>query len=153
MAVDLYQCCFCLNTVTHPVVMCYQTHVGCFNCVCKHICQSEKTECPMCRESLHLRFDRLVTESAAVMHRPKRRKGNPGEDAYAVFLRLLDLKNKERYRIFTRTFKRFAVASDTPEAVIQLSEDIENILKARKSGHRLLEQKLYDPAFHSHISI
>ena len=153
MSKDLYKCCFCLNTVRNPVIMCYQTHVACFNCVCSHIRCSDKSECPLCREHLRTRLDRLITESAKCMHRSKRRKTNDEEDAYTVFLKLLDLKDKQRFKIFTTTLKRFAIATETKESIIQMSEDINNIMKARKSGQRLLEHKLYDPVLHSHMHI
>ena len=145
MTTSLYRCCFCLNTVKNPIVMCYQTHVGCFDCVCKHVQLSETSECALCRQPLHIRFDRLITESAASMHRSKRRKTT--DNSYTIFLRLLELKKKERFRIFTRTFKRFAAAATSTDAIAQLSNDIENITKARKSCLRLVEQKLYDPTF------
>lgn len=152
MTTELYKCCFCLSIVKNPLVMCYQTHVGCFDCVCEHIQKSEKSECPLCRQSLHIRFDRLISESSETLHRPKRRKTTQ-ESAHRVFLRLLQLKNKERYRIFTRTLKRFAVATESSEEILQLSEDITNIFNARKSATRLLEQKLYDQGLHSHVAI
>lgn len=148
---ELYKCCFCLMTVKNPVVMCYQTHVGCFDCVCKQLRLSESGEsiCAMCRQPLHIRFDRLVTESAKTMHRPKRRK-TEDDSPYEVFLKLLDLKKKDRYRIFTRTIKRFARAAIDEDAVSQLSSDIKNIVSARISAQRLLEQKLYDPDLYTH---
>lgn len=146
MTTALYKCCFCLNTVKNPILMCHQTHVGCFDCVCKHVRHSKASECALCRQPLHIRFDRLITESAASLHRPKRQKTN--DNSYAVFLRLLDLKNKDKFRVFTRTLKRFSMATELPESILQLSEDIANILKARKSAVRLHEQKLYDPGIH-----
>ena len=79
------------------------------------------------------------------MHRSKRKKTT--DNSYTIFLRLLELKKKERFRIFTRTFKRFAAAAKSEDAIAQLSKDIENITNARKSCLRLIEQKLYDPTF------
>jgi len=145
MTAELYKCCFCLTTVQNPIVMCFQTHVGCFVCVCEQIRQTESREvcCALCRQPLHLRFDRLVTESAATMHRAKRRKSQA--ILYENFLKLLELKGKDKFRVFTRTLKRFAIATPTTESIQVLSADIYNIVEARKSVQRLLEQKLYDP--------
>lgn len=152
MTTELYKCCFCLETVKNPVVMCYQTHVGCFDCVCAQLRNSDNGEsnCAMCRQPLHIRFDRLITESAKTMHRSKRKRTNE-ESAYEVFLKLLALKKKDRYRMFTRTIKRFATAATDEEAVSQMSTDMKNIISARISGQRLLEQKLYDPTLYAHI--
>jgi len=152
MEKDLYKCCFCLSTVKNPVVMCYQTHVGCFDCVCNQLRVADGAEsfCAMCRQPLHIRFDRLITESAKTLHRAKRRKLDE-ESLYEVFLKLLQLKKKDRYRIFTRTIKRFARAAVDVDAVVQLSTDIKNIISARVSSQRLLEQRLYDPALYTHI--
>ena len=151
MTTALYKCCFCLNTVQNPIVMCHQTHVGCFDCVCRHVRHSETSDCALCRQPLQVRFDRLITESAAALQRPKKRRKRqqtPTIDSYTVFLRLLDLKNKDKFRLFTRTLKRFSMATELPESILQLAEDIENILKARKSTERLHKQKLYDPSIH-----
>ena len=152
MTTDLYKCCFCLETVKNPVVMCYQTHVGCFDCVCTQLrlTESDEYKCAMCRQSLHIRFDRLITESAKTMHRAKRKRSEE-ESPCEVFLKLLELKNKDRYRVFTRTIKRFARAAIDEEAVEQLCTDIKNIISARISGQRLLEQKLYDPTLYAHV--
>ena len=129
--------------------MCYQTHVGCFNCICEHLRHQEPAEssCPMCRQTLHIRFDRLVTESAATLHRAKRRK-KTDIDPCQVFQKLLSLKKKDKFRVFTRTLRRFSNAAVSEEDVVSLDSDIRNIISARISGQRLLEQKLYDPSLY-----
>tara|TARA_B110001450_G_C17615653_1_gene479153 strand:- start:174 stop:386 length:213 start_codon:yes stop_codon:yes gene_type:complete len=70
-----------------------------------------------------------------------------------VFKKLLALKKKDKYRVFTRTLKRFANAAVSEEDLEQLDQDIQNIVSARISAQRLLDQKLYDPALYTNISI
>jgi hypothetical protein len=70
-----------------------------------------------------------------------------------VFQKLLTLKKKDKYRIFTRTLKRFANAAVSEEDLEQLDQDIQNIVSARISARRLLEQKLYDPSIYTNINI
>ena len=139
----LFKCCFCLNTVTNPVVMCHTSHLGCFECVAEYVRQGSNTpNCPICRDSLHIRFDRLITESASLFHRSKRRKLDI--TPCRVFMKLLDLKEKNRYRVFTRTFKRFVLATPTRDAMDKLNQDIDNIRKANESIKRLKSQHLYE---------
>jgi hypothetical protein len=151
---SLYKCCFCLSTVKNPLVMCYQTHVGCFNCICQHLRHDvlSQHECPLCRQALHIRYDRLISETASTFHRSKRRKPST-VDPHEVFKKLLALKKKDKYRVFTRTLKRFANAAVSEEDLEQLDQDIQNIVSARISAQRLLDQKLYDPALYTNISI
>lgn len=154
MDLNLYKCCFCLNTVKNPLVMCHQTHVACFNCVCEHFRNESETNntsiCPVCRQPVHLRFDRFITESTEALHPKKKQKTIQSVN---VFLNLLSLKKKNKYKLFTRTLKRFALVTTSPDETEQLHIDIENILRARESGHRLYKQKLYDPALYPHLAI
>ena len=143
MESTLYKCCFCLNTVVKPLVMCHQTHVGCFECVCEHIRHSETSPvCAMCRQSVHLRFDRLILESASTFRRSKRRKTE--NKMYDVFLQVLAMKQKSKFRPFTRTIRKFAMATQTEDALELMRQDIENIAKAKESMKRLESQQLLD---------
>lgn len=139
----LYKCCFCLNTVENPLVMCHTSHLGCFNCVSEYIRHdAHLPNCPICRDTLHIRFDRLISESACIFHRSKRRRVSTSP--CAVFVKLLTLKEKNRYKVFTRTFKRFVLATPCVEALEQLNDDIDNIDKANESIKRLKSQRLYE---------
>lgn len=142
MQAALYKCCFCLQTVVKPIVMCQQTHVACFECVCQHLRKTEESKCPMCRDSMRLRFDRLILESANYFPRSKRRK--TAHTAYDVFQQILALKQKEKFKPFTRIMKRFALATDSEISLEQMAEDVENIRKANESIKRLTSQRLYD---------
>ena len=151
MEASLYKCCYCLQTVIKPLVMCHQTHVACFDCVCSHIRHSEGTPtCPVCRAVVHLRFDRLVLESAATFRRSKRRKTL--DPAYDVFLKILELRERSKFRPFTRLLRKFVQATVEPGAISQMKQDIENIEKARESIKRLESQRLYERSRpHVHI--
>lgn len=139
----LYSCCFCLNTVVKPLVMCHQTHVGCFECVCEHLRHSESAPvCAICRDPVHLRFDRLILESASTFRRSKRRKTS--HKAYDVFMKVLEMKHKNKFRVFTRTLRRFARATHDKDALDQVNEDIDTIIKARESIKRLKSQRLFE---------
>jgi len=94
---------------------------------------------------MRLRFDRLILESADCFPRSKRRK--TAHTAYDVFLKILVLKQKEKFKPFTRTMKRFALATDSNVSLEQMAEDIENIRKANESIKRLTSQRLYDSSF------
>jgi len=142
MQAALYKCCFCLQTTVKPVIMCQQTHVACFECVCQHLRKSEDSKCPICRDGLRLRFDRLILESADCFPRSKRRK--TAHTAYDVFLKILALKQKDKFKPFTRTMKRFALVTETAISLEQMAEDVENIRKANESIKRLTSQRLYD---------
>lgn len=143
MESSLYKCFICLNTVVKPVVMCHQTHVGCFECVCEHLRLSETSPtCAICRDPVHIRFDRLIFESALTFRRSKRRKTE--NKYYDVFLQVLELKHKNKYRPFTRTLRRFAMATKTKEELEQLKTDIDNITKAKESMKRLESHHLLD---------
>lgn len=143
MQAALYKCCYCLQTVVDPVVMCHKTHVGCFDCVCEHLRHtSNNLCCPMCRDALHLRFDRLIMESSLLFRRSKRRKTESTQ--HSVFLKLLSLKEKDKYRPFTRTMRKFANATKTSAEVDQMNEDIDNIVRADESIKRLQSQRLYE---------
>jgi len=123
--------------------MCHQTHVGCFECVCEHIRHSETSPvCAMCRQSVHLRFDRLILESASTFRRSKRRKTE--NKMYDVFLQVLAMKQKRKFRPFTRTLRKFAMATQTEDALELMRQDIENIAKAKESMKRLESQQLFD---------
>ena len=136
---DAFKCCFCLCTVHHPIVMCHQTHMGCFDCLIEQIRVSENVPtCALCRGPQNLRFDRLVTEMAPT----KKRKRNSRR--YEVFLQLLELKKKSKYKTFNRTLRKFAKAALTDEVVEQMSQDITNIVNGRISAARLKEQHVYD---------
>lgn len=142
MEASLYKCCYCLQTVIKPLVMCHQTHVACFDCVCEHIRHSATTPtCPVCRAVVHLRFDRLILESAATFRRSKRRKTN--NTAHDVFLKILAFRERSKFRAFTRLLRKFVNATDSPGSILQIQEDIENIEKARESIKRLEAQHLY----------
>ena len=91
---------------------------------------------------MHARFDRLILETASTFRRAKRRKTE--NKSHVVFLKLLDLKDKNKFRAFTRTFRRFALITKTKESVEQLDRDIENIRNARESITRLESQRLID---------
>lgn len=149
MQSEIYKCCFCLQTVVHPVVMCYQSHVGCFDCVCEQLRKNPQDSCAICRQRVTFRFDRLITETSKCFRRTKRRKKESEE--YTVFMKLLQLKQKEHVRPFTKTLKRFAHATANDQ-IEQISEDIDNILKARESCKRLLDYKLYDHRLERHIT-
>lgn len=154
MDLNLYKCCFCLNTVKNPLVMCHQTHIACFNCVCEHIrhpSESNNTSiCPVCRQGIYLRFDRFITELAASLQSNKRKRSL---EAIEVFEKLLTIKKKNKYKLFSRTLKKFAIAAHSDEELEQINKDIDNIIQARESAKRLLETKLYDSALYSRVSI
>ena len=151
MEATFYKCCFCLNTVIKPLLMCHQTHVGCFECVCTHLRHSPGSPtCPICRDPVHLRFDRLILESAATFRRAKRRKTQ--NTAYDVFLKVLGLKEKNKFRPFTRTLRKFVAVTTDTGTIEQMRQDIENIEKARESIARLESQRLYQRS-HSYTRI
>ena len=154
MDLNLYKCCFCLNTVKTPIVMCHQTHVACFDCVCEHMrhpSESNNTsKCPVCRQGIHLRFDRFITELAASLKTKKRKRSL---EAIEVFEKLLTIKKKNKYKLFNRTLRKFALAAHSDEELEQINTDIDNIIQARESAKRLLENKLYDSALYSRVSI
>ena len=142
MSRNLYKCCICLNTVEEPIVMCYQTHVGCFNCVCAQIEKSSCREniCAICRQPLRVRFDRLIQETAACFHKTKKRKMSISK--FQVFNELLELNNKEKYRTFNRIFIKFAKSINNTETLEQLHKDIKSIQEARKASKRLFDNHL-----------
>lgn len=135
------KCCFCLEKVVNPVVMCQQTHIGCFDCVCTHLNQ-ENALCALCRGPYILRFDRLLTELTSQKKRKRTEK-------HAVFLQILELKRKNKYRTFTRSLRHFAQASN--ENLAQISEDVNNIKKARSSAKRLKESQVFDAHLYASI--
>lgn len=145
---DAFKCCFCLDTVHHPVVMCHQTHMACFDCLLEQLrLAADVPTCAMCRSAHSLRFDRLVTDIV-----PYKKRKRPSR-RYEVFLQLLDLKKKSRYRPFNRTIRKFAKAAQSDEIVEQMSQDIQNIVQARISSARLKKQAVYDAKLYAHISI
>ncbi len=142
MAKDLYKCRFCLTTAQIPTVMCVHSHVACFDCVCEHIDTSPfPVTCPICRESLCTRFDRLVQETCTTILKKRKR---PTSERHEVFLQLLELKGRNKYKSCTRTLRRFVKATQTAEAVAQLRQDIQTIQESLESGKRLREQNLFD---------
>jgi len=142
MQADNYKCCFCLQTVVHPVLMCHQTHIGCFSCVCKQLRLNPQSECAVCRQKCYFRFDRLITATSNCFRRTKRKKTTCNR--HTIFLKLLQLKQKDSFRPFTKTLSRFAVVTEDEEKLEQISQDIDNIVQARESCQRLLNHKLYD---------
>jgi len=142
MQTDNYKCCFCLQTVINPIVMCHQTHIGCFNCVCSQLRINPRSECAVCRQKCSFRFDRLITVTSACFRRAKRKRTTSNQ--HVVFLKLLKLKQKDSLRPFTKTLTRFAAATEDEEKLEQISQDIDNIIQARESCQRLLNHKLYD---------
>lgn len=142
---ELYKCCICLNTVKQPLVMCHQTHIGCFDCVCKQLENSAEgtTEtCALCRQTLHLRFDRLIQETSECFHKSKRRK--KAISKYEVFLQLLELNDRPRYRSFTKAVRRFSKSITDEQKLEQLHHDIGVIMEARDASQRLAEYRLLD---------
>ena len=148
MSQKMFKCCFCLETTHQPIVMCQQTHVGCFECVCEQLRKStERPTCALCRGPLNLRFDRLITEIVPCKKRKRTTR------RYEVFLQLLDLKHKTKYKTFNRSLKKFAVATATEAAAEQMSKDIANIIAARDSAKRLKEQCVFNAQLYAHLTI
>ncbi len=148
MTKKMFKCCFCLETTHQPLVMCHQSHVGCFECVCELLRQSvERPTCAMCRSPLNLRFDRLITELAPCKKRKRTTR------RYEVFLQLLELKHKSKYKTFNRSLKKFAAATETEAAAEQMSKDIANIIAARDSSRRLKEQGVFNAQLYAHLTI
>lgn len=146
---DAFHCCFCLDTVQHPVIMCDQTHMGCFDCLLEHLRLAENTPlCAMCRSPPNMRFDRFISEIV-----PTTKKRKRCSRRYEVFLQLLELKKKCKYKTFNRTLKKFAKAVRTDACVEQMSEDISNIVRARVSAVRLKEQRVFDHNLYTNMSI
>ncbi len=148
MQSTLYKCCFCLNTIKCPIVMCHETHIGCFNCVCTHIETSSVENCPICRQTLSLRLDRLITETCGTFRSVKRRKID--SNRYDVFVKLLRLREKDKYRNFTRTLVRFVKATPNEADLEQVSIDIDNICRAKESTKHLRDLRLLT-RFNSHV--
>jgi len=143
----LLKCCFCLDSVLNPVVMCGDSHIGCFDCVCTYV-SNTGTLCAMCRQPHSFRFDRLISE---ISHQHKKRKRTSGR--YEIFVQLLELKEKKKYKPFTRSLQAFACATKTDEDVNQMTTDISNIKHARVSAKRLKENRVYNAALYAHLSI
>ena len=144
----MFKCCFCLETTHQPIVMCHQTHVGCFECVCELLRQSvERPTCAMCRSPLNLRFDRLITELVPCKKRKRTTR------RYEVFLQLLELKHKSKYKTFNRSLKKFAVATATEATAEQMSVDIANIIAARDSAKRLKELGVFNAHLYANLTI
>ena len=142
---ESYKCCLCLTTVKHPLVMCHQTHIGCFDCVCQQLENSTEgvpETCALCRQSLHLRFDRLIQETSECFHKSKRRK--KAISKYEVFLQLLKLNARPRYRSFTKAVRRFSESITDEQKLEQLQQDIGVIMEARAASLRLAEYRLLD---------
>ena len=140
---DLYKCCLCLNTVTDPVVMCYQTHISCFNCICDQLEQSTTVEnsCALCRQTLHVRFDRLIQETSQLFHKSKKRKRSLTTKR-EVFHQLLDLTKRPKYRTFTKALINFVRHTSGPGQLEQIHEDIAVVKQARIASARLIDRKL-----------
>jgi len=83
---------------------------------------------------------------------PTKKRKRPSRH-YQVFLQLLDLKKKSKYRTFNRTLRKFAKAAQSEEIVEQMSQDIQNIVDARSSAKRLKKQAVYDANLYAHTSI
>jgi hypothetical protein len=148
MTKKMFKCCFCLETTHQPIVMCEQTHVGCFECVCEQLRKTvERPPCAMCRSPLSLRFDRLITEIAPC----KKRKRTTCR--YEVFMQLLELKQKSKYKVFNRSLKKFAMATEAEATAEQMSKDIANIKLARDSARRLKEQGVFNAQLYAHLTI
>lgn len=144
----VFKCCFCLSTVQHPIVMCHQTHLGCFDCVVEQVRLAEnQPKCALCRGVLNLRFDRLVSDMAP----KKKRKRNSRR--FEVFLQLLELKKKSKFKTFNRTLRKFAKAAETDAVVEQMSVDIANVIRGRVSAARLKSQRIYDANMYVGASI
>jgi len=142
MSLSLYKCCICLNTVTTPIVMCHNTHIGCFDCICSQIEKTEISEklCAICRQSMRLRFDRLIHETAATFHKIKKRKQSISK--YQVFVALLELNNKSKYKTFTKLFYIFSKSINTQEKIDQLYKDITIIQESKRASKRLVDNNL-----------
>lgn len=144
----MFKCCFCLETTHQPIVMCQQTHVGCFECVCEQLRKSvERPTCAMCRSPLNLRFDRLITEIVPCKKRKRTTR------RYEVFLQLLELKHKPKYKTFNRSLKKFSAATPTEATAEQMSKDIANIIAARDSAKRLKELGVFNAQLYAHLTI
>jgi len=101
----------------------------------------------MCRSPLNLRFDRLISEIVPC----KKRKRTTCR--YEVFIQLLELKHKSKYKVFNRSLKKFAMATETEAAAEQMSKDITNIIAARDSAKRLKEQHVFNAQLYAHLTI
>jgi hypothetical protein len=142
---DLYKCCLCLNTVTNPVVMCYQTHISCFSCICDQLEQSTTHSCALCRQSLHVRFDRLIQETSQLFHTSNKRKRsitNTKLTKWEVFHQLLEVTKRPKYRTFTKTLINFVRHTGGPGQLEQIHEDIAVVKQARIASARLIDCKL-----------
>jgi len=129
--------------------MCHQTHMACFDCLMEQLRLAESNpSCAMCRGPHNMRFDRLVAEIVPMGQKRKRCSRR-----YEVFLQLLELKKKCKFKMFNRTLRKFAKAAQTDACVEQMSEDITNIIRARASAARLKEQRVFDANLYSHVSI
>lgn len=142
MSRSLYKCCICLNTVVEPIIMCHQTHIGCFDCVSTQIQKTTSREntCAICRQPIRVRFDRLIQETAACFHRSKKRKKDIRK--FQVFNELLELNNKEKYRSFNKIFIKFSKSIDNQEKLEQIHKDIMAIQQAKLASKRLIEINL-----------
>jgi len=143
----LMKCCFCLESVSNPIIMCAESHIGCFDCVCTHVA-AEAITCATCRQPHSFRFDRLITEISLKVKKRKRTSVRCD-----VFHKLLALKHKKKHRHFTRCLRKFAMATKTEEDVDNMVEDIHNIEQAHISAKRLKESGVYDAQLYSHIGI
>lgn len=143
----LLKCCFCLESVSNPIIMCSSSHIGCFDCVCSHVVSKAST-CATCREPHAFRFDRFITEISLTTKKRKRTSVRCD-----IFQKLLVLKQKKKYQNFTRCLRKFAMATKTEENVSNMVEDIRNIELARMSAKRLKESGVYDAQLYSHLCI
>lgn len=59
-------------------------------------------------------------------------------------MKILELRERSKYKVFTRVLRRFAKATPTEESMLQIEKDIDNILEARASVQRLESLKIVD---------
>jgi hypothetical protein len=68
-------------------------------------------------------------------------------------MQLLELKQKSKYKVFNRSLKKFAMATEAEATAEQMSKDIANIKLARDSARRLKEQGVFNAQLYAHLTI
>ena len=136
---ELLKCCICLNVSTDPLMLCKESHMACFECMISYF-QSSKNDftCPVCRSRMSMHFNRVITESAKI-HTKRKRKSQE----HIVFEKLLKYRKRFKFQSFHHIFRRFS-CEVCEGHLTQIENDINILIESVEARKRLLDSKLID---------
>ena len=113
--------------------------MACFGCMVSYFqCSQEDFSCPVCRGRMSMHFNRVITQSAQIHNKRKRKT-----QEHLVFEKLLDYRKRFKYQSFHHIFRRFAQEIENKQ-LDQIEKDINVLIEAVEARKRLIESKLIE---------